>query len=108
MEDEDEKSSDLQVLVKEDTIEYIDHTLVSFQKYIQEDIPFIYTRKYTYLYNYWISEYIVGIETQGCTSVACKCKEIFLRHDLEEGPHEIPMWKRYFMSNYVDYYIPCI
>ena len=48
VEDEHEKSSYLQVVVKEDTIEYIDHTLVSLQKYPQEDMPFIYARKHTY------------------------------------------------------------
>ena len=49
MEDGHEKSSNLQVLVKEDTIEYTDQSLVSLQKYPQKDIPFRYAGKYTYL-----------------------------------------------------------
>ena len=41
VEDGHEKISDLQVLVKEDTIYYIDQSLVSLNKYPQVDIPFI-------------------------------------------------------------------
>ena len=74
LEDEHAKISKLQVLVKVDTIEYIDQKLVSLQKYIQEDITFRFASNYTYLSKDWISEYIVEIETQGCTSLACKCK----------------------------------
>ena len=48
MEDGHEKDLDLQVLVKEDAIEYLGQTLVLLQKYIQEDIPFKSTRKNTY------------------------------------------------------------
>ena len=107
VEDEHEKSSYLQVLVKEDTIEYMDQTLVSLQKYIQEDIPFRSASKYTYLSKDWISEYIVEIETQGCTCLACKCKEYFLRHALEEGTHDLPIWKGDFTSEDVADYIPC-
>ena len=106
MEDGHEKILDMQVLVKENTIEYIDQTLVSFHKYPQEDIPFIYAITYTYLFKYWISEYIVEIEAQGCTSLACECKECLLRHAMEEGPHEIPKWKGNFTLEYVADYIP--
>ena len=38
------------------------------------------------------------IETQGCTSISYNCKEFFLRYYLEEGPHDIPMWKGAFTS----------
>ena len=87
MEDGHEKSSDLQVLVKEDTIEYIDQSLVSLHKYPQEDIPFRSSITYTYFFKDWISEYILEIEAQGCTSLAYECKECLLRHAMEEGPH---------------------
>ena len=92
--------------MKEDTIEYIDQTLVSLHKYPHEDIPFRYAITYTYLFKYWKSEYIVEIEAQGCTSLACECKECLLRHVIEEGPHEIPMWKGTFTLEYVADYIP--
>ena len=75
VEDGHEKILDLQVLVKEDTIEYIDQSLISLHKYPQKDIPFISAVTYTYLFKDWISEYIVAIEAQGCTSLACECKE---------------------------------
>ena len=107
VDDEHEKSSDLQVLVKEDTIEYIDQTLVSLQNYIQQDIPFRFARKYTYLSKDWINEYIVEIGNQGFQSLACKCKDFFPMLDLE-GPHDIPMWKGSLNSQDVAYYIPCI
>ena len=107
VEDGHEKILDLQVLVKEDTIEYIDLTLVSLHKYPQEDIPFRYAIAYTYLFKYWISEYIVEIEAQGCTRIDCECKECLLRHAMEEGPHELPMWKGTLNLEYVADYIPC-
>ena len=56
VEDGHEKSLDLQVLVKEDTIEYIDQPLVSLHKYPQEDIPFRSAITYTYLFKDCISE----------------------------------------------------
>ena len=95
-------------MVKEDATEYTDQSLVSLQKYPQEVISFISARKYTYLSKDLISEYIMEIETKYCTSLACKCKEFFLRHDLEEVPLEIPMWKLAFTSKDVVYNITCI
>ena len=92
VEDGHEKSSYMQVLVKEDTIEYIDQSLVSLHKYPQDDIPFRSAITNTYCFKYWISEYIVKIEAQGCTSLACECKVCLLRHAMEEGPHDPPMW----------------
>ena len=50
VEDEHEESSALQVLVKGDDMEYLVQTLIVLHKYIQEDIPFRSTRKYTYLH----------------------------------------------------------
>ena len=50
VEDEHEESYDLQVLVKGDDMEYLVQTLIILHKYIQEDIPFRSTRKYTYLH----------------------------------------------------------
>ena len=105
-EDGHEKSSDLQVSVKEDTIEYIDQSLVSLHKYPSKDIPFISAITYTYLFKDWISEYIVEFEAHDCTSLACECKECLLRHAMEEGPHDNPMWKGNFTLEYVADYIP--
>ena len=71
VEDEPEESFYLQVLVKGYSIEYLGQTLVLFNKYIQEDILFISASKDTYFSMNWIGEYIVEMETQGCTSLAC-------------------------------------
>ena len=46
------------------------------------------------------------IEAQGCTSLAFECKERLLRHAMEEGPHELPMWKINITLEYVADYIP--
>ena len=47
------------------------------------------------------------MEAQGCTRLACECGECLLRNAMEEGPHEIPMWKVTFTLEDVTDYVPC-
>ena len=55
-EDEHEESSNLQVLVKGDSIEDLGQTFELLQKYIREDIPFISRSKGTYFSMDWIDK----------------------------------------------------
>ena len=86
MEEKQEESSDSQVLVKGDAIEDIGQTFDLLQQYVQEDIPFKYEIKGTYLSKDLINKYIAEKEVQGCTSFSCIYRELFDMHVLEERP----------------------
>ena len=58
VEDEHEESFDLQVSVKWDFIEYLGQNFDLLYKYIQENIPIIYTSENTYVSMDWTNNYI--------------------------------------------------
>ena len=106
VEDKHEESSDLQVLLKGDAIEYLGQTFELLHQYIQEGLIFRYASKGTYLSRDWIDKYLTEMEVQGCISFSCIYREFFDMHALEERPQEIPIWIEYLAMKRVSDYIP--
>ena len=94
------------MLVKGDSIEDLVQKFDLLQQYSQEDIPFIYASKGTYLCRYRINKYITEMEVQGCTSFSCIYRDLFDMHELDDRPHEIPIWREYLALKRAADYIP--
>ena len=56
---------------------------------IVEDIPIESARKIDYPFMDWVGKYIIEMEDQGCTKIACIGRELFDMHALKGIHNEI-------------------
>ena len=91
----------MKILMKRYEEENLGHELIEIERRdelflymgkMDEDIPIESTRKYDYLFVYWVDKYITKIEGQGCTRIACINRGLFDMHAWMETPYEIPLW----------------
>ena len=113
VDDYHEEGVDLQMLVKRYEEENIGQALIEIERKdevflemgnMPEEIPIESAIKDYYLFMDWVDKYITKTEAQGCTSLACICKELLDMHALKKRLHELSIWRKYlYLKKVVDY-----